>query len=227
MSVFLIVFGVIMLVLVSLLLYVTFRPKPTTTDVVTLVGGSMSGKTSQTYDKPLPLAFNQEQGATFSYTGWFVVNDYTFNYGKKRPVVVKGDCPGVYIDSTSNGLLVAVKTYANTPETILINNLPAKKWVHFAVVVNQDAVNVYINGVLRQHHMLAQLPKQNSDPVTVGSNTDGFDGVLSNLQYVPRNLSGSEVDALASNIPTDDLHVPPSKPQYFDVSWYTGRLTSF
>lgn len=227
MSVFVIGFLLILLVLFSLLLYIMFRPKPAVTDVVTLVGGSMSGKTTQTYAKQLPLAFNQEQGATFSYTGWIVVNDYTFNYGKKRPVFTKGDCPGLYVDSTSNSLLVAVKTYANAPETILVSNLPAKKWIHFGIVVNQDAVNVYINGVLRQHHMLAQLPKQNTSPVVIGSDTLGFDGVLSNLQYVPRSLSGSEVDALSSIVPTDDLHVPPSKPQYFDISWYTGRLTSF
>jgi hypothetical protein len=227
MSVFLIVFGLIVLTLIGLFLYVMFRPKPAGTDVITLVPGSMSGKTSRSYAKQLPLAFNQEQGATFSYTGWLVVNDYTFNYGKKRPVFSKGDCPGLYIDSTSNSLLIAVKTYANTPETILISNLPAKKWIHFGIVVNQDAVNVYINGVLRQHHTLAQLPKQNTEPVVIGSDTLGFDGVLSNLQYVPRSLSGPDIDALASNVPTDDLHVPPSKPQYFDISWYTGRLTSF
>jgi hypothetical protein len=58
----------------------------------------------------------------------------------------------------------------------------------------------------------------------MGSNSAaGWDGVLSNLQYTPRSLSASEVAALTENVPKNDLSVPPSGPQYFDLSWYIGR----
>ena len=106
----------------------------------------------------------------------------------------------------------------------MISNITANKWIHFAIVVDQDSLDIYINGVVRQHHTLLQLPKQNNDQVTIGSNSAaGWDGVLSNLQYIPRSLSASEVAALTENVPKDDLTVPPSGPQYFDLSWYIGR----
>jgi hypothetical protein len=225
MSVFTIIGVIVAAVIVGLIIWAIVAPKKKITDVVDIMPGSISGK--EVKDVPndkLVRSFNQSQGATFTYTGWILVNDFTYNYGNKRTIFTKGDCPGLYLDTTSNSLLVVINTYANTPETILISNLPAEKWVHFAIVVDQDSVDVYINGVIRQHHSLLQLPKQNETGVTVGgTGATGWDGVLANLQYTPRSLSMGEIGALTSNIPTDDLHRAPSGPQYFDMSWYTGR----
>jgi hypothetical protein len=120
--------------------------------------------------------------------------------------------------------MIAVKTFGDNVETILISNIPAEKWIHFGIVVDQDSVDVYINGIIRQHHTLLQLPKQNDDDITIGSTANtGWEGVLANLQYTPRSLSASEVGALAMNIPTDDLSVKPAGGRYCDLSWYTGR----
>jgi hypothetical protein len=152
------------------------------------------------------------------------VKDFTYNYGRKRVIFTKDDCPGLYLDTTSNSLLVVIKTFADTPETILISSIPASKWIHFALVVDQDSVDVYINGVVRQHHTLLQLPKQNTSGITIGSTSSGgWDGVLADLQYTPRSLSAGEVAALTTNVPKNDLTVPPSGPQYFDLTWYIGR----
>jgi hypothetical protein len=201
---------------------VTRVPESSDPGAVRLLEGSMSGKTQRTASTPLPRSFNQQQGATFTYAGWILINDFTVNYGQKRMIFSKGDCPGVYLDSTSNSLLVVVDTYGSK-ESILISNIPAKKWIHLALVVDQDAVDVYINGIIRQHHTLAQLPKQNNTAVTLGSETLGWEGVLSGLSYYSRSLSASDIDRLSKAVPTDDLHVAPSGPQYFDMSWYTGR----
>ena len=224
MDTFTIVAIIVSVILIGWILWRVFAYKQTT-DAIDLLAGSISGKESKIVqgDK-LSRSFNQKEGATFTYTGWILVKDFTYNYGQKRLIFTKGDCPGLYLDTTSNSLLVVVKTYADTPETILISNITANKWIHFAIVVDQDSLDIYINGVVRQHHTLLQLPKQNDDQVTIGSNSAaGWDGVLSNLQYIPRSLSASEVAALIENVPKDDLTVPPSGPQYFDLSWYIGR----
>ena len=90
--------------------------------------------------------------------------------------------------------------------------------------MDQDSVDIYINGVVRQHHTLLQLPKQNTSPITMGSTSaEGWDGVLADLQYTPRSLSAGEVAALTANVPKNDLTVPPSGPKYFDLTWYIGR----
>ena len=214
---------VVTLVLIGLILWGIFG-KSTVNDptLVSLVEGSISGKTGRTYTTPLPRSFNQSEGATFTYTGWLLMNDFTMNYGQKRTIFSKNDSPGLYLDSTSNSLLVVIDTYGSK-ESILISNIPARKWIHFGIVVDQDSVDIYINGVIRQHHMLAQLPKQNDSPITIGSDSVGFDGALSGLMYYTRSLSASDMDELSKTVPKDDLHVSPAGPQYFDMTWYTGR----
>jgi hypothetical protein len=224
MSVFTIVGILVALTIIGIIIWrVTATTGSSDPGTVRIVPGSMSGKTQRNASGKLPRSFNQSEGATFTYTGWLLFNDFTFNYGQKRLIFSKGDCPGVYLDSTSNGILVVVDTYGS-PESILISNLPARKWIHFGLVVDQDSVDIYINGVIRQHHTLAQLPKQNEKSVALGSNTVGWDGVLSDLTYQSRSLTASEIDALSKTVPTDDMHVAPSAPQYFDMSWYTGRV---
>jgi hypothetical protein len=186
---------------------------------------NISGKTEVNSGISLPLSFNQPEGAVFSYAGWFLVNDYTYNYGVKRRIFSKGDCPGLYIDSTSNSLLVAIQTYGAT-ETILISNIPAQKWVHFALTVNQYAVDISINGVPRQHHTLTQLPNQNDSPVVMGGNgSDGWDGTLSGLVYYNRAITTTEIDALVTKVPPSP-YPSPTNPTYFGVKWYTDGLSA-
>jgi len=222
--VFTIVASLVAAVIIGVILWRVFSSPTKTTDAIDIMGGSLSGKEMKNVaGSKITRSFNQQQGATFTYTGWILVKDFTYNYGKKRPIFSKGDCPGLYLDTTSNALLVVIQTYADTPETILIPNIPADKWVHFAIVVDQDAVDVYINGVIRQHHSLLQLPKQNDTDLVIGSTTVGWDGVLANFQYTPRSLSMGEIAPLTSAVPTNDLTIPPSGPQYFDMSWYIGR----
>ena len=209
--------------LIGLILWRVFSPPSKITDAIDVLIGSISGKEKKTIPgTTFKRSFNQKEGATFTYSGWILVKDFTFNYGKKRLIFTKGDCPGLYLDTTSNSLLVVINTFGETSETILVSNITANKWIHFAIVVDQDSVDIYINGVLRQHHTLFQLPKQNDKEIEIGSTT-GWEGVLSRLQYTPRSLSASEVAALTSNVPKDDLTVPPASPQYYDLSWYIGR----
>jgi hypothetical protein len=224
MDTFTIIGMIVTIIIVGLILWrVFYYKKPT--DVIDILTGSISGKEAKTVQgNKISRSFNQKEGATFTYTGWILVKDFTYNYGQKRIIFTKDDCPGLYLDTTSNSLLVVIKTFGNTPETILISNITANKWMHFAIVVDQDSVDIYINGVVRQHHTLNQLPKQNESAITMGSNAAaGWDGVLANLQYTPRSLSAGEVAALTANVPKDDLSVPPSNPQYYDLSWYIGR----
>lgn len=188
----------------------------------TLIAESIPGNTETTIDFSLPRSFNQPEGATYSYSMWILVKDFTTGYGERRTIMNKGDSPGVYIDSTSNSLVVAVKTYGTT-ETILVPNIPAMKWMHLAIVVNQQAVDIYINGTLRQHHSLNQLPDQTEDAIKIGP---GWDGVIGRVVYYPKSLSYAEIHKMSQETPPPDMVPKVSKPNYFDLSWYVGRLNS-
>lgn len=211
----------VILAIVGLAIYLMVSV-PTATDAKSLVAATQSGmvKTSTTYE--LPLSFNEPEGLTYSYTMWILVKDFTTGYGTRRTILSKGDSPGIYLDSTSNSLVVAVKTYGTT-ETVLIPNIPAMKWIHIAVVVNQYSVDIYINGTLRQHHSLSQLPDQTSDPVVVGP---GWNGLIGRAVYYPRSLSYSEIHEMANAEPPPADEAVIGKKNYFDMTWYTGRLNS-
>jgi hypothetical protein len=192
------------------------------TDANTLVVDSQPGSTETNLDYALPRSFNQPEGATFSYSMWILIKDFTTGYGTQRRIFSKGDSPGVYIDSTSNSLIVYIDTYGSK-ESILIPNIPAMKWIHLAIVVNQQAVDIYINGILRQHHTLGQLPNQSEDPAKMGP---GWNGVVGRVAYYPKTLSYAEVRKLSEERPPPDMMPKIANPNYFDLTWYIGRLNS-
>lgn len=199
-----------------------FGTSSSTGGEVAIVKGSQRGDTERIETMMLPIAYNQPQGLTYSYACWILVKNFTTGYGTRRRIFSRDDAPGVYLDSTSNSLVVAVDTFG-TMETILIPNIPAKKWIHFALVVDQHSVDIYINGILRQHQTLSQLPKQTTAAVTIGS---VWEGVLARLSYWPRSITSGEVKRLSEAELPDDLDREPSGPQYFDLTWYIGRLNS-
>lgn len=209
------------LVVVGLLVYMVFFQAPKT-DGTTILSGSHSAISSNRIPAQLAPSFNEPEGRVYSYAMWILVKNFTYGYGQQRTIMSKGDAPGIYLDSTSNAILVRVKTYGMT-ESILVPNISAMKWIHLAVVVDQNAVDIYINGTLRQHHTLSQLPDLTDDAVMVGS---GWDGVVGDITYYPRALSYGEVRTMSQQNPPPDMQPKIGTPNYFDITWYTGRLNS-
>jgi hypothetical protein len=216
---------VALLGLIALFVYFYFYSKPKD-DTKYILAGTQAGNVKSSQQLGLPLSMNEPEGLTFSYSLWFLVRDFNVGYGTRRTILNKGNCPGIYIDATptpQNSLTVAIKTHTGV-ETVLIPNIPALKWMHLAVVVNQQSVDVYINGTLRQHHTLGQLPDQVEDaPVEIGGE---WDGVVGQVAYYPRSLSYNEIYTLASAEPPPYQDRTVGKKNYFDISWYIGRLNS-
>jgi len=212
------------LVVVGGLAYLLFAPSTTgSSDTLAIIPDLQEGSFSTSRaGTALTPSFNQPQGRVYSYTGWLIIKDFTQGYGTKRKLFSKGDAPGLYLDSTSNSLVVSVKTYGTT-ETILIPNVPAMKWIHFAIVVDQQAVDIYINGTLKQHHTLTQLPDLTEDPITTGP---GWSGYIGRLTYTRKALSYGEISAQASQPPPKLPEESVGKGGYFDITWYIGRLNS-
>ena len=178
------------LVVASMLFYfVWFAKGSGSTDKYVLFDNSIPGDSQQSFPLALPRSYNQPEGMTYSYSTWLLVKDFTKGYGERRRIFSKGDSPGLYIDSTSNSFIVSIDTYGTT-ETILIPSVPAMKWIHFAMVVDQHSVDIYINGILRKHHTLGQLPQLNDTALTIGSN---WNGVIARLTYYSRSLSSIEI----------------------------------
>jgi hypothetical protein len=212
------------LVIVGVLLYMILSPRASAPrDAVPIIAGLQEGlySTSRSGSSLLP-SFNQGKGRVYSYTGWLLFKDFTQGWGSPRTIFSKGGAPSLTLDGTSNSLIVSVKTYGTT-ETILIPNIPAMKWLHFAIVVDQQAVDIYINGTLRQHHTLTQLPDLTDDPITTGPNWNGYIG---QLVYWRKALSYGEISTMASQPPPKLPENAVGTNGYFDITWYIGRLNS-
>lgn len=211
------------LVVIGILYFLITQASNVATDgKVVVFGNSVSGETQQSSIVSIPRSYNEPEGLTYSYTAWILVKDFTKGYGTKRRIFSKNDSPGLYLDTTSNAFVVSIDTYGAT-ETILISDIPAMKWIHFALVVDQHSVDIYINGILKKHHTLSQLPQQNDSTVTAGP---GWSGVLARLNYYPRSLTSIEVKQMVKEPLPDDLEREVAGPNYFDISWYIGRLYS-
>ena len=199
----------------------------TPTSYLTIQANAADGRTTFKSDKALPRSYDQKEGLAFSYTCWVNINNFTYRYGQPKVVFTKGSedmktmCPALLVDANTNSLLVKLDTYGAT-ETIPISNIPAQKWLHVAIAVDQDSVNVYINGNIYIHHTLVQIPKQNNSTVVVGP-SGGFDGKVADLQYYRYLLTPDQVKASMANSPSPDPKDTNVLPPYFDMSWWTSR----
>jgi len=189
-----------------------------------IVDSIRDGKDSDVYHNTLPKSVNRPDGIEFSYSGWLRIDDFTFKLGVPKVIFVKGSadlstaCPALVIDANTNTLLLKVDTFG-AQETISIVSVPAKKWLHFAINVNQEAVDVYINGILYAHHILSQLPKQNSASVLT-SPDGGFAGKVVRIQYHPQVLTESDILRKAREQPPTGNEKDQVFPPYFDMSWF-------
>lgn len=192
------------------------------TNSTMLVGNVTDGKTTTDTNIAVSNSLNQPQGMTFSYSCWILVNDFGYKYGQAKTIFTKGPedlshiCPGLFVDGTTNSLLVKMDTFG-IMEVITIPNVPAKKWIHFALVVDQDGMDIYINGLLDTHRTLAQLPKQNPSTVKFG----GFDGKIASFQYFNYALVQDTITSLASKTPENTVQIG-SFPT-LDSRWYANK----
>lgn len=218
--------SIIVTIFVTAVIYAAIKYwQPSSSSTQGIVTTIQDGKGEMNYSGSIQPSNNQPDGLSFSYVGWIFIDDFTYRYGEKKIVFTKGtpdlkiSCPALVLDAQNNSFLVYVDTFGSQ-EVIPISNLTAKKWIHFAIVVDQTAVNVYINGTLHTHHTMNQLPKQNTANLLV-SPGGGFSGKVGLLQYYPNALSPSDVSGLSTNAPQQggELGILPP---YYAPSWWLG-----
>lgn len=224
--------GLIVSVAIVVGAYFYFKNTGASSTQAPLLTNAVDGRKELNTQIVLPHSFDDEKGLTFSYTCWLRFDDFSYRYGQEKVIFIKGSpdlsvvCPGLFVDANTNTLITKLDTFGSQ-EVIPISNIPAKKWLHYALVVDQDSVDIYINGILKTHQSLTQLPRQNSGTVHVGTG-GGFDGKIADLQYYNYFLTAQQVQSIMGTAPdppspapedSDDAPVPP----YFDISWWIGR----
>jgi hypothetical protein len=84
-----------------------------------------------------------------------------------------------------------------------IENFPLKRWVNLVITVNNDIIEVYIDGRLVKTCVTNGLPFINEGDVFIFKDKD-FDGVMMNLKAYPYTMSSSQVYDLYMGGPNED-----------------------
>ena len=184
----------------------------------------ISGKDNRTIipSKTLPIP---PVGNNYSINTWIYINDFTNNYGKLKNILfvssnVKNSLkssptelsPGIMLDKEMNNLIIKNSTVGSSTSpkldddnTIVIKNIPLRKWVNIVYVLNNNVVDIYINGKLEKSKTIKGLiyTKDNSKMfIREVDNDDGtidtYSGSIAQLQYFTTVLLPNDIIKLYS-----------------------------
>jgi hypothetical protein len=217
--------------------------------------------------KTLNLSENQLTGIEFSYSFFlYVADDTDSNLEGWKTVFYKGyesgpfplQGPGVYISSKSEStgsptLRVVMNSYDKWFNKVDVKQIPFNKWMHIAIVLRSNTLEVYVNGNLANKLTFnGTLPYQNYQPLNIfpnsttsetsfksadaGSTKHGlpanenfiirgkFTGYLSNLYYFSYAMTYSEIQGMLNIGPSSEFSQESmDKPPYLIDSWWTQR----
>lgn len=182
---------------------------------------------------PVYRSKNQRDGLEFTWSLWIHIDDLVYKEGSYKHIFHKGNnqftpeglnepnnAPGVYIDRTTNSLVIIMNTFNNILEKVEIQDIPLNKWILINIRVEGEVMDVFINGSVAKRHRFNGVPKQNYGDVYVNYN-GGFSGLLSNLRYHNYALTVGQI--LSMNRSGPDMTMNQTKdqyPPYFSTRWY-------
>ena len=198
---------------------------------------------------------NQHTGIEFTWCVWLNINmintppagsistmstyQHIFNKGDNSygsdGIAKVNNGPGMYLSNSNNPTLhVVMNTVSptNPVQTVDIDNIPLKKWFHVMLRMQNNLMDVYVNGVVTQRITFPYVPKQNYQDVYVCQNngvSTGFSGNLSDLRYFDRALNIFEITNLVSKGPNLSTSKHSSVTAnygstYLSSTWYTNKM---
>uniref|UniRef100_A0A6C0K1V9 LamG-like jellyroll fold domain-containing protein n=1 Tax=viral metagenome TaxID=1070528 RepID=A0A6C0K1V9_9ZZZZ len=211
---------------------------------------------------PLLRSNNKPSGIEWTWSVWLFVNDvgtpgasgssptvltnndryhHIFHKGTNsyatNGVASLNNGPGVYLSYNQNPTIhIVLDTVVQIePATMNIDNIPLKKWFHLLIRLQNNNIDVYMNGVISAHKILDNVPKQNYYDVFVCDH-GGFNGSLSNLRYYASALNIFSINAIVSAGPnlspstspavgaSNSAKAPKYGASYLSSLWYTSKL---
>lgn len=181
------------------------------------------------------LRSDEREGIEFTYSFWMLISNLKYKNGQEKHIFHKGDRnhnpnmgPAVFLDKHKNSMIIYMNTQNHIKNAnhnkIEIENLPLRKWLHFAIVLKNTYIDVYVNGFLKYRHEFdieeTGLPRQNDGDFYI--NLDGgFEGYLSRLRYYNYAVDFTEIDYDVRTGPDGGACIDTSElPPYFDDNWW-------
>jgi len=208
---------------------------------------------------PIQRSDNKPAGIEFTWSVWLNITQppaqdtyqHVFHKGDKTissdPNNDNNNSPGVYLlrpkvsgtnsatsDITDNVHIIILMSSFNTTNKLYkidVDNIPLKKWFHLAIRMENNIMDVYVNGTITQRTVFTNtVPRQNYGNVyinqSVGTNgTAGFNGYMSDLRYFSSALnvfSISSITAGGPNLTPSSLMGGPNS-NYNGSSYLSGK----
>ena len=203
--------------------------------------------------KPVLRSINEDQGMEFTWSTWFWMDsiDYSNKNIKKR-IFSKGhnnargkqnkfnendtridlmNSPGLYAHGDKNSIDIVLNTFNKVDsvtiddiiQTIQIDHIPVQKWVNIIIRIQNNTIDVYVNGTLTERKNLEVVPKQNYGNIYVGDRINGMNGYISSLRYFNHAIGAAQIQDILYQGPSlkmegDDWN--DTQPPYLAMRWY-------
>lgn len=175
---------------------------------------------------PMPRSDGKD-GIQFTYSFWLMIEGYDYKSGEWKHVFHKGDpnsypnrAPGVWLHPATNGMRVYMNTQTTILEYIDVMNLPLRKWIHVAIVLDDKDLDVYINGYLKSRKQLSSVPKLNNGDFWCNM-FGGFEGFVGRIQYFAKAIGPDELSSIVKEGPGSGTCVGTEEvPPYLDDNWW-------
>ena len=157
-------------------------------------------KSAQGQFAPLNVAGGDT--SRYSFSIWINVVDWSYRIGEDKIIYSRKDNngrvgPEVVLGATDNTLTVHVDT-ASGASACAINQVPIQTWVNIIVVLNNQALDVYLDGKLTRTCVLPGVANVSNTaqvyvcPGSNGGGGNGFDGYVSGFRFWPFPLNPRE-----------------------------------
>ena len=197
------IIGVIGLIILIIIIVSIVKSAKNKKNIKLLISDPQSGsKPNMISYKDLPTSTSHEYSINF----WIFCRDWTYNYGKPKCVLYKGDpncnhvSPMVFLYPETNNLMVRFSTQATSSRSMNpfkcsqhdlfnplhscdVTNIPIQRWVQVTIVLWNTTTDVYINGKLARSCTYNSIPLMMSEGNIYIAQGGGFNGYISKLSY--------------------------------------------
>ena len=155
--------------------------------------------------------FPKGSSADYTYSMWINVSNWNYRAGESKAILSRKNsdnlpAPYISLGANLNNIEVSLATYAKKSggsqiHNCSLDNIPLQSWANIIVTLNNRALDLYLDGKLVRTCVLPGVPKQSTgqslvvcEPPQGGSG--GFDGYISNVNYLSRPVNPREAYAI-------------------------------
>lgn len=183
-------------------------------------GGASKGGAGTAIVVPASKAPTQNgaNGGNYAMQWWMYVQDWDYNFGKKKPVIRRGVDkkvnPYIFLNEVENTLTVRLNVFpkgsgsdpaptnssGSATDDVFdctVPNIPLQKWFAVSLSVSGRNIDIYIDGLLVRSCLASSVPRTSNANIEVMPD-GGFSGSVVDLFHYSRALVPADAQQFAS-----------------------------